>query len=209
MVLFFVDRITLLSLLWQQVYIVGYCTDSAQLHLIRFHNTSTPLYYHCWLRLFMWLNWEITWFQLPGAISSFSPEDSFQKNDRSLEETINYPLLKTQSSSLSEMLKDSFKKSDSFTRWMSKALGEVDDSQIKSSSGVYWNSEETDNIIEASTRDQLDQFTLDPVLAQDQLFSIVDFSPSWTYARSKTRVCLLKLFICSWLKTLGSVIALS
>jgi hypothetical protein len=81
---------------------------------------------------------------------------------------------------------------------MSKALGEVDDSQIKSSSGVYWSSEETDNIIEASSHDQLDQFTLDPVLARDQLFSIVDFSPSWTYAGSKTRVCLLKLFICSW-----------
>lgn len=107
------------------------------------------------------------------------------------------------------MLKDSFKKSDSFTRWMSKALGDVDDSQIKSSSRVYWNSEETDNIIEESSLDQLDQFTLDPVLAQDQLFSIVDFSPSWTYSGSKTRVCLLKLFICSWLKSLGSVIALS
>jgi hypothetical protein len=124
-----------------------------------------------------------------------------------LEETINYPLLKTQSSGLSDILKDSFKKSDSFTRWMSKELGEVDDSQIRSSSGVYWNSEETDNIIEASSRDQLDQFTVDPVLAQDQLFSISDFSPSWTYTGSKTRVCLLKHFICSWLESLGSVIA--
>jgi calmodulin-binding transcription activator len=76
---------------------------------------------------------------------------------------------------------------------MSKALGEVD-SQIKSSSGVYWNSEETNNIIETSSCDQLDQCTIDPVLAQEQLFSIVDFSPSWTYAGSKTRVCLLKLF---------------
>lgn len=104
-------------------------------------------------------------------------------------------LLKTHSSSFSDILKDSFKKSDSFTRWMSKELGEVDDSQIKSSSGVYWNSEETDHIIEASSPDQLDQFTVDPVLAKDQLFSIFDFSPSWTYAGSKTRVCLLKLFI--------------
>ncbi|OQU93088.1 hypothetical protein SORBI_3001G474600 [Sorghum bicolor] len=154
---------------------------------------------------------ESVW-QLPGAISSFPPEDSFQQNDRSLEENINYPLLKTQSSSLSEMLKDSFKKSDSFTRWMSKALGEVDDSQIKSSSGVYWNSEETDNIIEASSRDQLDQFTLDPVLAQDQLFSIDDFSPSWTYAGSKTRVLITGRFLnsneiqrCKWSCMFGEV----
>ena len=124
-----------------------------------------------------------------------------------MEETINYPLLKTQSSGLSDILKDSFKKSDSFTRWMNKELGEVDDSQIRSSSGVYWNSEETDNIIEASSCDQLDQFTVDPVLAQDQLFSISDFSPSWTYAGSKARVCLLKLLICSLVKSLGNVIA--
>lgn len=115
--------------------------------------------------------------------------DSFQQNDKTLEEAINYPLLKTQSSSLSDIIKDSFKKNDSFTRWMSKELAEVDDSQITSSSGVYWNSEEADNIIEASSSDQ---YTLGPVLAQDQLFTIVDFSPTWTYAGSKTRVCLLK-----------------
>ncbi|RLN43078.1 calmodulin-binding transcription activator 3-like isoform X2 [Panicum miliaceum] len=150
--------------------------------------------------------------QLPGAISSFPTEDSFQQNGRPLEETINYPLLKTQSSGLSDILKDSFKKSDSFTRWMSKELGEVDDSQIRSSSGVYWNSEETDNIIEASSRYQLDQFTVDPVLAQDQLFSISDFSPSWTYAGSKTRVLITGRFLnsdefqrCKWSCMFGEV----
>lgn len=155
-------------------------------------------------------NEESVW-QLPGAISSIPSEDSFQQNDRSLEETISYPLLKTLSSNLSEMLKDSFKKSDSFTRWMSKALGEVD-SQIKSSSGVYWNSEETNNIIETSSCDQLDQCTIDPVLAQEQLFSIVDFSPSWTYAGSKTRVLINGKFLnsaelkrCKWSCMFGEV----
>jgi calmodulin-binding transcription activator len=130
--------------------------------------------------------------QLSGG--SFVTEDSFQDHQRSLEKAINYPLLKTQSSNLSDILKDSFKKSDSFTRWMSKELGEVDDSQIMSSSGVNWNSEDTDNIIEATSCDQLDEFTVGPVLAQDQLFSIFDFAPSWTYAGSKTRVCHLKVF---------------
>ncbi|KAK8446616.1 hypothetical protein SEVIR_9G514300v4 [Setaria viridis] len=150
--------------------------------------------------------------QLPGAISSFPTEDSSQQNGRSLEEAINHPLLKTQSSSLSDILKDSFKKNDSFTRWMSKELGEVDDSPIKSSSGVYWNSEDTDNIIEASSRDQLDQFTVDPVVAQDQLFSIFDFSPSWTYAGSKTRVLITGRFLnsdevqrCKWSCMFGEV----
>uniref|UniRef100_K4A5C2 CG-1 domain-containing protein n=1 Tax=Setaria italica TaxID=4555 RepID=K4A5C2_SETIT len=150
--------------------------------------------------------------QLPGAISSFPTEDSSQQNGRSLEEAINHPLLKTQSSSLSDILKDSFKKNDSFTRWMSKELGEVDDSPIKSSSGVYWNSEDTDNIIEASSRDQLDQFTVDPVVAQDQLFSIFDFSPSWAYAGSKTRVLITGRFLnsdevqrCKWSCMFGEV----
>jgi calmodulin-binding transcription activator len=130
--------------------------------------------------------------QLSGG--SFVTEDSFQDHQRSLEKAINYPLLKTQSSNLSDILKDSFKKSDSFTRWMSKELGEVDDSQIMFSSGVNWNIEDTDNIIEATSCDQLDEFTVGPVLAQDQLFSIFDFAPSWTYAGSKTRVCHLKVF---------------
>ncbi|CAL4921216.1 unnamed protein product [Urochloa decumbens] len=153
-----------------------------------------------------------TLWQLPDAISSFPAEDSFQQNGRSLEEAINYPLLKTQSSSLSDILKDSFKKSDSFTRWMSRELGEVDDSQTKSSPGIYWNSEETDNIIEASSRDQLDQFTVAPVLAQDQLFSILDFSPSWTYAGSKTRVIITGRFLnydevhrCKWSCMFGEI----
>ncbi|KAL6648662.1 hypothetical protein ACP70R_012886 [Stipagrostis hirtigluma subsp. patula] len=156
-------------------------------------------------------NEESLW-QLTGAIGgSFGTEGSFQQNDRSLEEAINYPLLKTQSSNLSDILKDSFKKSDSFTRWMSKELGEVDD-QIKSSSGLYWNSEETDNIIEASSRDQLDQFTVVPELAQDQLFSIIDFSPSWTYAGAKTRVLITGRFLnsyevkgCKWSCMFGEV----
>jgi hypothetical protein len=140
----------------------------------------------------MVLTCEATEFQLPSATQgTFGTVENFQQNNKLLEETMNFPLLKTQSSSLSDILKDSFKKSDSFTRWMSKELAEVDDSQVKSSSGLYWNSEDADSIIGSSSRDQLDQFTLDPMLAQDQLFSIIDFSPSWTYAGSKTRVCQL------------------
>ncbi|KAF0911202.1 hypothetical protein E2562_007974 [Oryza meyeriana var. granulata] len=134
---------------------------------------------------------ETPW-QIPNASGPFATVDSFQQNDETLEEAINYPPLKTQSSSLSDILKDSFKKNDSFTRWMSKELAEVDDSEITSSSGVYWNSEEADNIIEASSSDQ---FTLGPVLAQDQLFSIVDFSPTWTYAGSKIRVFIKGKFL--------------
>ncbi|KAF7050686.1 hypothetical protein CFC21_059018 [Triticum aestivum] len=139
-----------------------------------------------------------TEFQLPSATdSTFATVDSFEQNNKLLEEAINFPVLKTQSSNLSDILKDSFKKSDSFTRWMSKELAEVDDSQVKSSSGLYWNSEDADNIIGASSRDQLDQFTLDPMVAQDQLFSITEYFPSWTYAGSKTRVLVTGRFLTS------------
>ena len=117
-------------------------------------------------------------------------ENSFpQQNDGSLEAAIGYPFLKTQSSNLSDILKDSFKKTDSFTRWMSKELSEVNDSQIQSSSEVYWSTEEADSIIdEASSLWPLNQFTISPMLSQDKLFSIVDFAPSWTYVGSKTKV---------------------
>ncbi|WVZ58628.1 hypothetical protein U9M48_008880 [Paspalum notatum var. saurae] len=111
-----------------------------------------------------------------------------QPNDGSLEAAIGYPFLKTQSSNLSDILKDSFKKTDSFTRWMSTELLEVEDSQIQSSSGVYWSTEEADSIIEASSREPLDQFTVSPMLSQDQLYSIVGFAPNWTYVGSKTKI---------------------
>ncbi|XP_052133766.1 uncharacterized protein LOC127752443 isoform X2 [Oryza glaberrima] len=121
-------------------------------------------------------------------------ENSFQQNDGSLEAAISYTL-KTQSSNLSDILKDSFKKSESFTGWMNKELLKVDDSQLQSSSGVYWNTEEADSIMEASSREPLDKFTVAPMDSQDQLLSIVDFSPSWTYAGSKTKVLATGTFL--------------
>ncbi|KAK3153577.1 hypothetical protein QOZ80_2BG0177660 [Eleusine coracana subsp. coracana] len=128
--------------------------------------------------------------QLSDATGDMPAMENFLQNDGSLEAAIGYPFLKTQSSSLSDILKDSFKKSDSFTRWMSKELPEVEDSQIQSSSGVFWSPEEADNIIEASSHEPLDQFTVAPMVLQDQLFSIVDFAPTWTYVGSKTKILI-------------------
>ena len=127
-------------------------------------------------------------FQFSSAAGDSAMENSFAQNDGSGEAAVSHPFLKTKSSNLSDILKDSFKKSDSFTRWMSNELPDVEDSQIQSSSGAYWNTEEADSIIEASSREPQDQFTVAPMLSEDQLFSIVDFLPSWTYAVSKTKV---------------------
>ncbi|KAG2549472.1 calmodulin-binding transcription activator 3-like isoform X2 [Panicum virgatum] len=156
-----------------------------------------------------------SFWQFPGATGDLSaPESNFpQPNDGSLEAAIGYPFLKTQSSNLSDILKDSFKKTDSFTRWMSKELLEVEDSQIQSSSGAYWSTEEADSIIEASSREPLEQFTVSPMLSQDQLFSIVDFAPTWTYVGSKTKILVTGSFLnnskvterCKWSCMFGEV----
>ncbi|KAL5230741.1 hypothetical protein ABZP36_029517 [Zizania latifolia] len=137
-----------------------------------------------------------SFWQFSSATGDISAtENSIKQNDGSLEAAIGYPFLKTQSSNLSDILKESFKKTDSFTRWMSKELLEVEDSQIQSSSGAYWNTEEANSIIEASSHESLDHFTVAPMVSQDQLFSIVDFLPSWTYAGSKTRVLVTGRFL--------------
>ncbi|KAM0863251.1 hypothetical protein ACQ4PT_044732 [Festuca glaucescens] len=91
-------------------------------------------------------------FQFSSATGDSAMENSFAQNNGYGEAAISHPFLKTKSSNLSDILKDSFKKSDSFTRWMSNELPDVEDSQIQSSSGAYWNSEEADSIIEASSR---------------------------------------------------------
>ncbi|KAF2309172.1 hypothetical protein GH714_001017 [Hevea brasiliensis] len=70
------------------------------------------------------------------------------------------------------------KKVDSFSRWITKELGEVDDLHMRSSSGLSWGTVECGNVV--------DEESLSPSLSQDQLFSIIDFSPKWAYADSKT-----------------------
>ncbi|KAG9451523.1 hypothetical protein H6P81_011488 [Aristolochia fimbriata] len=101
------------------------------------------------------------------------------------------------------------KKHDSFSRWMSKELGEVDDTQIQSTSGDIWTTDENGNVIEDSTMSpqvQMDGCLLGPSLAQDQLFSIGDFSPNWAYSGSETKVLIMGTFLknqhelqnCTW-----------
>ncbi|KAF3785594.1 Calmodulin-binding transcription activator 3 [Nymphaea thermarum] len=67
---------------------------------------------------------------------------------------------------------DGLKKLDSFCRWMSKEFGDVDESLVPSDSGIYWNVEESRDV-------SGDSELLSPSLSQEQLFSILDFSPNW------------------------------
>ncbi|XP_042481832.1 calmodulin-binding transcription activator 1-like isoform X2 [Macadamia integrifolia] len=111
---------------------------------------------------------------------------------------------------------EGLKKLDSFTRWMNKELGEVDGSRMQSSSGVYWSTVESGNVDDDSSMSpqvQLDSYFLSPSLSQEQLFSIIDFSPSWAFTGSETKVLITGTFLkglqdatkCKWSCMFGEV----
>lgn len=89
---------------------------------------------------------------------------------------------------------EGLKKIDSFNRWMSKELGDVKESNMQSSSGVYWETVESENGVDdsgVSPQARLDSYMLSPALSQDQLYSIIDFSPNWAYVGSEVKVYLI------------------
>uniref|UniRef100_A0A2P2MIR8 CG-1 domain-containing protein n=1 Tax=Rhizophora mucronata TaxID=61149 RepID=A0A2P2MIR8_RHIMU len=79
------------------------------------------------------------------------------------------------------------KKVDSFSRWITGELVEVDDLHMRPSTGISWSADECENVIVESP--------LSPSLSQDQLFSIVDFSPKWAYTDSKMEVHVVGTFL--------------
>ncbi|XP_010555366.1 PREDICTED: calmodulin-binding transcription activator 3 [Tarenaya hassleriana] len=94
------------------------------------------------------------------------------------------------------------KKMDSFNRWMSRELGDVDDlasandSFTHSRSRTYWDEIETENGANTpNSRRDLDGYAISPSLSQEQLFSIIDFSPSWTYAGHEVKVLVTGRFL--------------
>ncbi|XP_022744328.1 calmodulin-binding transcription activator 2-like isoform X3 [Durio zibethinus] len=121
--------------------------------------------------------------QLINADSN-SVMKTYPENDMHLAGNINYAF------SLKKSLldgEDSLKKVDSFSRWITKELGEVDDLQMQSSSGITWSTVECGNVS--------DDASLSPSLSQDQLFSIADFSPKWAYIDSETKVLIIGTFL--------------
>ncbi|KAJ8628631.1 hypothetical protein MRB53_021954 [Persea americana] len=111
---------------------------------------------------------------------------------------------------------DVFKKFDSFSRWMSKELGEVHEAHVQPSSGSYWSTVESGNAIEVSGMSPQvhDAYLLSPPsLSQDQLFSILDFSPNWAYTGVETKVLITGTFLkdkndatkCKWSCMFGEV----
>ncbi|KAI3920049.1 hypothetical protein MKW98_001305 [Papaver atlanticum] len=104
---------------------------------------------------------------------------------------------------------DELKKVDSFTRWMTKELGEVEVTNTMSSSITYYDtirSESPVNDSSLSPQGQLEPYLLSPSLSQHQLFSIIDYSPNWAYTGSDTKVLVTGKFLgsqqdimkCNW-----------
>ncbi|XP_062108917.1 calmodulin-binding transcription activator 3-like isoform X2 [Humulus lupulus] len=92
------------------------------------------------------------------------------------------------------------KKLDSFGRWMDKEIGvDCDDSLMASDSGNYWNTLDAENddkeVSSLSHHMQLEIDSLGPSLSQEQLFSICDISPDWTYPGVETKVLIAGRFL--------------
>ena len=108
---------------------------------------------------------------------SQSSMKSNSKTDMPIEGNVNHALI------LKKHLLDGeegLKKVDSFSRWATKELGDVDDFHMQTSSGISWSSVECGNVVDDSS--------LSPSISQDQFFSIKDFSPKWAYTDSETEV---------------------
>lgn len=83
---------------------------------------------------------------------------------------------------------DGLKKVDSFSRWIAKELGDGDDLDMQSSNGISWSIMGSEYDPTMSSQLQVDTHTLNPSISQDQLFSIIDFSPNWAYSTLETKV---------------------
>lgn len=124
----------------------------------------------------------------------------YQKSDSErnpmTEGKVNYSALK----------EEGLKKADSFNRWMSKELGDVNESHMQSrlsSSAAYWDTVENENGVDESSispQGHLDTYMMGPSLSRDQLFSIIDFSPNWGYAGSEVKVLFCNFYLPCYLQ---------
>ncbi|KAF5178182.1 Calmodulin-binding transcription activator [Thalictrum thalictroides] len=89
------------------------------------------------------------------------------------------------------------KKNDSFTRWMSKELGEVSNLQMQPISGVDWDTVGSVRVSDDASisSEYLETYSLSPSLSKEQLFSITDFSPNWAYEGSEAKVLITGKFL--------------
>ncbi|KAK1404188.1 Calmodulin-binding transcription activator 3 [Heracleum sosnowskyi] len=127
---------------------------------------------------------------------------------------VNHPALKQPL--LGGIAKDGLKNLDSFGRWMSKELGDVNEPQIQSSSGAYWEVVGSEvGVVDSNISSQVEfeTYTMSPSISQDQLYSIIDFSPNCAYAGTEVKVLITGRFLkshqeivnCKWACMFGEL----
>ncbi|CDY13771.1 BnaA09g42730D [Brassica napus] len=140
-----------------------------------------------YLLLFFFLsskNYQRSWSLLP-----LQPNSEHEVLDQRLQDssfTMQAPYLSTKKQHLLDgaLGEEGLKKVDSFSRWMSKELGDVcviadaNESFTHSSSTAY-----------------LDGYVMSPSLSKEQLFSIIDFAPNWTYVGCEVNVLVTGKFL--------------
>lgn len=90
---------------------------------------------------------------------------------------------------LNAITTEALRKSDSFNQWMSRELGDVKEASMQCNSGAHWNSVENEvGNSSISSQAHQDTYMFSRSLSHEQLFSIIDFSPSWAYEGSEIKV---------------------
>lgn len=93
-------------------------------------------------------------------------------------------------------LEEGLKKVDSFSRWVAKELEDVEELHMHPSNRLSWNVIDTEDDGSClPSQLHVDSDSLDPSLSQEQVFSIIDFSPNWAYSNLETKVSIW--FLCS------------
>lgn len=141
-----------------------------------------------------------------NAELGYHPKSDFEYSLTKEMEFNNLPVVKQQ---LLDSIRtdEGLTKVDSFTRWMSRELSEVEYSPRQSNSGVDWDAVDSERLADdahISSQLYLDAYSLSPSLSKEQLFSISDFSPHWAYEGSETKVLISGTFLKS-LENLGYV----
>lgn len=85
---------------------------------------------------------------------------------------------------------EGLQKVDSFSKWMTKELGGVDDLHLKSSSNMSWQNIESATAVDDHSI-ELENYSMSPSIGQDQLFDIKDFSPSCASTDGETKVIFI------------------
>ncbi|XP_059313744.1 calmodulin-binding transcription activator 2 isoform X2 [Lycium ferocissimum] len=88
------------------------------------------------------------------------------------------------------------KKVDSFSRWVAKELEDVQELHMQPTNQISWNAIDTEDDGSClPSQLHVDSHSLDPSLSQEQVFSIIDFSPNWAYSNLETKVLITGRFL--------------